>query len=397
MSFPIITDAWKLVGAAAAVASIPGSVELLTLSCAALTPRDSRLAERPLTKPWRVAVIVPAHNEETTIASCIESLLETERDGMDVDIYVIADNCSDRTAPVAAAAGAQVLVRTNESQRGKGYALDFAFTELELLGHDCVLIVDADTKVEANLIVAAAGAMRNGADGVQVRYLVRNPDLSAKARLRDLGLRAFNITRTQGRQRLGISVGLLGNGFGLRKETIAAVPYAAASVVEDLEYHLLLVDHGLRVQFVEDTAVFGEMPNHTSGIKSQRARWEGGRLSMMLRATPGLLVSILKGKGRFVEPLLELLLLPLAFHALLLLVAVSAPLLAARIVGLSGFAILLIHMLTTMYLGGWKWEEFAALLRAPVYVVWKLLLVPSLVKSASAKTAWVRTKRNAEK
>jgi cellulose synthase/poly-beta-1,6-N-acetylglucosamine synthase-like glycosyltransferase len=387
-----------VLGTGAAAASLPGSVELFLLSCAALIPeRRTSTGRVGGGNLWRVAVIIPAHNEEVNIASCVQSLLATERDDMDVDIYVIADNCSDRTADLADGAGAHVLLRTDDVQRGKGYALHFAFNQLERLEHDCVLIVDADTKVATNFVVAAAGAMREGADAIQVQYLVRNTDSSTKTRLRELGLRAFNVTRLLGRERLGISVGLLGNGFGLRRETLRAVPYLAASVVEDLEYHLLLVAHGLRVRFVEGTAVFGEVPVHTAGMKTQRARWEGGRLRIMMRATPELVGWIFKGRIRFFEPLLELLLLPLAFHVLLLCVAISTPWPVARIVGVSGIAIVLLHLVATIIVSGGSWNDLAALVRAPLYIAWKVLLVPSLIRNARSTSLWVRTKRNAEK
>jgi cellulose synthase/poly-beta-1,6-N-acetylglucosamine synthase-like glycosyltransferase len=257
--------------------------------------------------------------------------------------------------------------------------------------------VDADTKVKRNFISEAAGAMRDGADAVQAAYLVRNSDQSGKSRLRDLGLRAFNITRLTGRERLGISVGLLGNGFGLRSETLRDVPYLAASVVEDLEYHLMLVANGRKVRFIGQTAVFGEVPLRTEGVRSQRARWEGGRLRIMVRSTPRLLAMILQGKPRLLEPLFELLLLPLAFHAVLLFIALSSPSHLARVIGLSGLFVVWFHLLVTIILGGWNWSEVLALARAPIYIAWKVLLLPSLIQNARSRSLWVRTKRNSER
>ena len=74
---------------------------------------------------YRLAVVVPAHNEELHITRCIKSLLAASRSQVDVGIVVIADNCTDETAKMARAAGARVLVRTDPTERGKGYALDF--------------------------------------------------------------------------------------------------------------------------------------------------------------------------------------------------------------------------------------------------------------------------------
>lgn len=391
---PMLLETWKLISLTAACATLPGSVELLVLSAASMLPRRSDPSIG--TSPWRVAIVIPAHNEATGIASCVKSLLAAERQDMNVEIYVIADNCTDNTATLACSAGANVLTRTNDKERGKGHALHFAFMSLAPLGFDCVLIVDADSVVASNFIVEAAGAMRNGADAVQTRYLVRNMEEGTRARLMGLALRAFNILRLMGRDRLGLSAGLLGNGFGLRSETVQAVPYLASSVVEDLEYHLSLVDSGRRVRFVESTMVFGEMPVRGKGVETQRSRWEGGRLRMMLEKIPVLLLKVIRGKFAFLEPLLELLLLPLAFHVTLLLIALSAPQRTVRDIGIFGIFIVLLHLLATIKVGGGDWRDLSTLAVAPFYILWKLMLIPSMLRSSRSNSAWVRTSRTAE-
>jgi hypothetical protein len=391
-----LVTGWKVVGGAAAVASLPGTVELLILSGAALFPGRKRVVGGGAGGAWKVAVVVPSHNEEVNIAGCVGSLLAASRGSMLVDVWVIADNCTDRTAQVAAAAGAKVLERQNALERGKGYALHYAFTTLEPMGYDCVLVVDADTEVAPNFVVAAAGAMRDGAEAVQARYLVKNLDEGTRTRLMGLALRAFNVVRPLGRERLGLSVGILGNGFGLRSETLRTVPYLAASVVEDLEYHLSLVGSGRRVRFVDETTVFGEMPVKGKGVETQRSRWEGGRLRMMVEKSPGLLGKVLGGRLRFTEPLLELMLLPLAFHVVLLVLAISTPWWWVRGVGLAGAAVVVLHLIAAIVVGGGDWRDVGTLAVAPFYVLWKLMLIPKLVKNARSGNAWVRTKRNAE-
>jgi len=382
-------------GVLAAVATIPGSIELLVVTTAALIPKRSTATDSR-NDVWRVAVVVPAHNEAENIASCVQSLLNTELYDMQMSVYVVADNCEDETARIAKEAGAYVLVRSNLLQRGKGYALHFAFTSLEPLGYDCVLVVDADTIVAKNFIVAAAGALRDGADAVQTRYLVRNVDQSTRTRLMGLALCAFNVLRPLGRERLGLSVGILGNGFGLRRQTLRLVPYLASSVVEDLEYHLSLVQAGFRVKFVNETAVLGEIPVRGEGVNTQRSRWEGGRLRMMYLTAPKLLRGVLSGPLTFLEPLLDLLLLPLAFHVALLAVALITPLFVVRYIGIAGICIVALHLAAAIVVGGGSWRDVGTLASAPFYVLWKLMLIPSLLRSARSNHSWVRTRRNAE-
>lgn len=391
----LLLDAWKTIGVMAVCATLSGSVELLVLSVGSMFPRR-RGTMRSAAAVWRVAVVVPAHNEVGNIASCVQSLLGADRGDMQVSVYVIADNCTDDTALVAEDAGAKVLIRTNEVERGKGYALHFAFTHQEILHYDCLLVVDADTAVATNFIVAAAGALRDGAHAVQTRYLVHNLEAGMRTRLMGLALRAFNVVRPLGRERLGLSVGILGNGFGLRTETLRAVPYLASSVVEDLEYHLKLVQAGYRVRFVNETAVFGEMPVRGEGVKTQRSRWEGGRLRMLRERGPELLRGVLGGRLIFLEPLLDLLLLPLALHVTLLAIAISTPQPVVRNFGLAGAAVVLLHLAAAIVVGGGSWRDVGTLAVAPFYVVWKLTQIPSLLRNSRSNNTWVRTKRNAE-
>src|SRR5580693_8198462 len=75
----------------------------------------------------RFDIVVPAHNEAVGIAHTIANLRQLDWPADRYRILVVADNCNDETAAIAAAAGAHVLERHDETQRGKGYALKFAF------------------------------------------------------------------------------------------------------------------------------------------------------------------------------------------------------------------------------------------------------------------------------
>ncbi len=171
------------------------------------------------------------------------------------------------------------------------------------------------------------------------------------------------------------------------------MPYTAASVVEDLEYHLALLAAGKTVQFVETATVYGDMPSGGAGVKTQRARWEGGRLRMLMEKTPGMAREIVRGRFSFVEPFLDLLLLPLAFHVALLLLTALTPVWPVRGVAVAGLFVVALHLIAAIRITGGGLAAFAALLAGPFYVVWKILLIPRLLKTSRAKTAWVRTER----
>jgi cellulose synthase/poly-beta-1,6-N-acetylglucosamine synthase-like glycosyltransferase len=306
---------------------------------------------------------------------------------------VIADNCTDATAAAARGAAARVIERSDERHRGKGYALQHAFELMIEEGFDAFIVIDADTVVEPNLLTEVVAALEQGADGVQVRYGVLNPETSIRTRLMNTALMAFNVLRPRGRERLGLSAGIMGNGFALTSATLATVPYDAYSVVEDLEYGLRFVRSGRRIAFADGTTVRGLIPAGGQGAATQRTRWEGGRFHMITHNLPGLLRDLLNGDLRLFEPMLDLMLLPLAFHVLLLTVTVAIPFEPARLYAIFALVLVVCHAVAGIIVGGGGWRDLSALSVAPAYALWKLRMLPKILKTAAADAPWMRTER----
>jgi cellulose synthase/poly-beta-1,6-N-acetylglucosamine synthase-like glycosyltransferase len=380
------------VGVAAAAMTLPGSLELGLLTAGSFLPgrRNSKTSIGPLP---RLAVVIPAHNEHDAIGSCLASLAQCRRINELAEVFVVADNCTDDTAALARAAGLQVLERTNHQLRGKGYALHFAFEQLLKKDFDGFLIIDADAEVAAGLIEEFANGFARGAKAMQCPYLVANPEQS---RLLGLALRAFNAVRPRGRARLGLSAGILGNGFALSRAVLQTVPYTADSIVEDLEYHINLVQAGVRVEYLESTWVKATMPVGGAGQASQRARWEGGRVAILRERGGWLFSRVLRSEWRFAEVLMDLLTLPLAFHVLLLLTALLLPSTFGRTAAVAGLLIVAVHILAAVQDGDSVSDDLRTLAKAPLYVLWKLNQIPRILKSSSRSTPWIRTARAAK-
>src|SRR5439155_20947412 len=114
---------------------------------------------------------------------------------------------------------------------------------------DAVVVVDADTSVSENLLLAFASRLETGAAACQSDNVVRNPDASWRTRLLAVALVLFNSVRSLGRERLGLSTGLRGNGMCLSARLLREAPHDAVSVVEDLEYGIRIGLAGHRVRF----------------------------------------------------------------------------------------------------------------------------------------------------
>lgn len=347
----------------------------------------------------RFRVLIPAHNESAGIAPTIEGLLALDYPKELFDVVVIADNCADDTAERARAAGAMVLERRSETERGKGYALHYAFERLPE-NVDAAVVIDADTLPSPNLLRAFAARLEAGATAVQADYAVRNPDAAWRTRLMAIALGAFHIVRSRGRERLGVSAGLRGNGMCFSARALREVPHHAYSIVEDVEYGIRLAEAGHRVFYADEAHVYGEMVTSAGAAKSQRERWESGRaalkqkygLPLLRRGLAGDLLLFDLGVDVLVPPLSRLAVgsvLGLLACAGLSFASVPVPV-AATVFGLSA-AFLVLYVLRGWMLSGTGLRGLLDLALAPAYVAWKILAVRKAPARADAE--WVRTTR----
>jgi cellulose synthase/poly-beta-1,6-N-acetylglucosamine synthase-like glycosyltransferase len=374
-----------------AAASLPGSLTLGALSLAALWP-GQRTGDREESETGRIAIVAPAHNESDSIGRTLDSLLAAARADANTDVWVIADNCDDDTAEKAETAGARVIVRQHAQLRGKGHALEYAFSRLTPMGYAWLLVIDADSTLEPRFLPAMRAAMHPDRNALQACYLSQAGS-HLRSRVSRLAQWGFNLVRPLARERLGFSCGLLGNGFALRAGLLERLPYRAHSVVEDLEYHLLLVNAGERVHFVVDAVVTGEIADTRDGARTQRTRWEGGRLRMLREHLGPLLKRTLTGDRAAAELLADLLLLPLGMHVLLLLAAALLGGVGTHAALIGVFAIGL-YVAAILWRGPTTAQDLGALAFSPFYLAWKVTLLPATLLHSRRRALWVRSTRN---
>jgi len=388
----ILSQVLNIVGVALVLATLPLLAELLMLTVASMLPSTKEIEQASETEDFPITVLIPAHNEETLVGRCIRSMSLSA--GAGVDLMVIAHNCTDATAAKAEAAGARVLVLNDSDQKGKGYALRYGFAAALAGASRAVLVIDADSVVGPGLIAAVQQRFQTGAQAVQCRYEVLNSEGNHRTRLMTLAFQGFNVIRPRGRGRLGLSSGILGNGFALHRDVLTRIPYGAYSIVEDLEYHLALVRAGIRVEFVDTATVSGEMPHTDLGAQTQRARWEGGRRRMMRRWAHKLMGDVLRGRARLIEPLLDLLAVPISSEVCLLLVAACLPIAWLRVYALGGLLVLALHVTAAAVDGSSIRGTLRVLAVVPAYIFWKLWMLPDVWRASRADSLWVRTARD---
>lgn len=343
-------------------------------------------------KSFKLAVLIPAHNEKLYIERCLSSLQTADKGGNLVDFYVIADNCTDNTADLSLKCGVNVIARKDEKKKGKGYALEYAFDKLKDSDYNLYLIVDADSVVKENYFLAVFDGYRKGFEIMQGGYFVNNR-INKKNKLMNLALLVFHGIRPCAREKLGVSVGLFGNGFTVSKKVITEIPYKAYSIVEDMEYHLKLIEQNKKVHYIKEAKLYADFPISEEGITTQRARWEGGRLLIIKTYLPKLIYKFLKGKFNFLEPILELITLPMAYIILILFLLLLSG--SPFFIMFSVYGILLIGVYVIIAVKKFGDRiDFTSLIGVPSYIFWKIIKLPLTFKNSKKNTNWKRTKRD---
>jgi cellulose synthase/poly-beta-1,6-N-acetylglucosamine synthase-like glycosyltransferase len=352
----------------------------------------------------RLDVVIPAHDEELLVGRCVQSLLAQDYPSGRFRVAVVADNSTDATAAVARAAGADVMVRDQPDARGKGHALRWAIDRLlaEPEPPDAVVIVDADSVADPNVLNALAAELEAGHEVVQADYALLDDSGQEKSEMIQVGFLLFHRVRFMGRARLGMAANLVGNGMLFSRRVLEAHPWSAFTGVEDLEQSVQLRLAGIRPRFAPAARVAGPGPASSAGATRQRLRWEGGRFHVV-RKHLGRLIRAAIGRRdlRLLDAALDLATPPLSL--------LSLSVIAGALIGFSAaatglvpwwaaapWAVALIAIPLFVVVGLWSAgataKTWRVLLGAPVFVGWKLVTYTRLLRGHDVRR-WDRTDR----
>lgn len=370
------------------------SIELL----AGLLP--TRRIHRPV-REGQIAVLIPAHDETNGIASTIADLRSVAPP--ETDIIVVADNCSDDTAGIARAAGAQVIERTDAEHRGKGYALAFGRDWLASRTSgppDVVIVLDADCRlIRGSLEQLADRALSLKVPAQAVNLIEGDLHAAPMVQISSFAMVVKNLFRSRGMQRLGGPALLTGTGMAFPWSLFADAGLATGSIVEDLSLGIELTRRG-HAPYLVETAHVRSAPADMRDALQQRKRWEHGFLDTLRRfALPVLLQGLRRGSRAETLLGLHLMVPPLALTLLMALAALAFAALLSWL-GASITPASLLGMLLACSAGliliawlarGRPFLSASTLARIPLYILWKLPIYASFLKKPQA--SWTRTPR----
>ncbi len=248
----------------------------------------------------KFAAVISARNERDVIGNLISSIKNQNYPKDKLDVFVIADNCTDDTAEVARQAGAIVYERFNKAQVGKGYALDWLFDIIKKEhaddGYEGYMIFDADNVLDKNYVKEMNKVFDNGYDCLTSYRNSKNFDdnwISAGYSIWFLReARYLNNSRMQ----LGTSCAVSGTGFLVSSKIIEQNGgWIHHLLTEDIEFTCDSVSKGIKIGYAAKAMLYDEQPTTFKQSYTQRLRWAKGFYQVFAHYGGKLLRGIFKG------------------------------------------------------------------------------------------------------
>ena len=242
-----------------------------------------KIKDKPLltNKNHKFMALIPAHNESQVVGNLVESLKNQDYPKDLLDIYVIADNCTDNTAEVARKAGAIVYERFDETKKTKGFAMQWFFNKIKEENkdnYDALCVFDADNVAMPGFFTAMNKKLCQGEEVVQGYRDIKNPTDSWIASGYALFYWTMHRFYHLARYNVGLSPLLNGTGFMVKYDLIREKGWNTKTLTEDIEFSLINIAEGRKLGWATDAIVYDEQPLEYKQSWTQRMRWSVGHI-----------------------------------------------------------------------------------------------------------------------
>lgn len=247
----------------------------------------------------RYGLIIPARNEEAVIAGLIESIQKNDYPQDKLQIFVVAHNCTDKTAEIARQCGATVYEYNNPDECTMGYAFKYLFSCIErdykTKSFDGFFLFNADNVLDKNYISKMNDAFEYyHRKSVITSY--RNSKNFGKNLISGLYGMYFAVgcrLESRGRTVLGCSTRVQGTGYLINSKIVKnGWPYV--TLTEDWEFTAdqILFEHNIR--YCDEAVFYDEQPTSLKIMWRQRVRWSRGHLLVFYARFKELVAGIFK-------------------------------------------------------------------------------------------------------
>ena len=255
----------------------------------------------------KYAFIIAARNEENVIENLIDSIKRQNYPSELVDIFVIADNCTDNTAQVARDAGANVCERFNADQIGKGYALSYFFARMKAArggfrDYDGYVIFDADNVLDKNYLRAIDAKYSEGYKVITGYRNSKNYATNWVSAGHSLAFVREAQFLNRPRNMFHCSATVSGTGYMFSPEILEYHDgWKYFLLTEDIELSAEYIVRGHKIGYAEDAMFYDEQPVTFAQSWRQRVRWAKGFLQVVFHYGGGLLGNMFKDKSMFLS------------------------------------------------------------------------------------------------
>ena len=254
-------------------------------------------------KLCRYAVLIAARNEQAVIGQLLDSIRGQEYPAELIDTYVVADNCTDSTAQVAASHGAMVYQRQNKAQVGKGFALAFLLGKLQEehgeKRYDGYFVFDADNLLDPHYIAEMNKVFSSGHRVVTGYRNTKNFEDNWITAGYGLWFLRESDYLNRPRDTLNIGCAVSGTGFLFADSILKEQGgWDWFCLTEDLEFTAEMVIRGEKIAYCGDAVLYDEQPSSFKQSLRQRSRWIKGYFQVIAEHG-GDLLHTLTATGRF--------------------------------------------------------------------------------------------------
>lgn len=228
-------------------------------------------------KKRKFAVLVPARNEELVIGNLLKSLKKQEYPKDMYDVFVIANNCTDKTKEISLKNDVNVI-ECQRKVKSKGEALRVAFDELRNQDYDGYIVFDADNIVHPKFIDKMNDALCEGYEVAQGFRDSKNPSDTWVSSSYSIHYLIHNVFLNKSRMNMRSSSFINGTGFMISKKLIEKYGYNSKTLTEDIELTVKCAINNEQIAFVEGAITYDEQVSTFKESWKQRMRWSIGTI-----------------------------------------------------------------------------------------------------------------------
>ncbi len=244
----------------------------------------------------RFALFILAHNEEKVISQLIKNLQALNYPNYLYDIYVVADNCTDKTAQIIKETGIKVFERFNTNKRGKGYALEWLLKKMAKIDkeYNGICVFDADNFVHPDFLLVMNNRLSRGEKVIQGFIDSKNPNDTWISANFSMMFWVVNHVWHLAKYNMGLSCCLGGTGMCISYDLLKKIGWETTCLVEDMEFTMKAMLIGCKTTWAHEAIVYDEKPLTFIQSWRQRKRWLQGQFDVAFRYIPKIIKSGIK-------------------------------------------------------------------------------------------------------